>query len=171
MRLSKTSATTNTTNPVGLRQPRVADGSRIHRLAAETGVLDTNSVYAYVLWCHDFATTSVVAETDDGELAGFVTGYQRPDDPSVLMVWQVGVDAKFRGQGIAARMLHHLFDVFADAGVRAMHTTISPDNEASQRLFASVAQQRGLSLSRRPLFAAADLGDGHEDEDLYILAP
>ncbi|GED97507.1 L-2,4-diaminobutyric acid acetyltransferase [Gordonia crocea] len=142
----------------------------MHRLAVDTGVLDANTVYAYVLWCHDFAATSVVAEVD-GEFAGFVTGYQRPADPSVLMVWQVAVDGRQRGRGIAAAMLNHLIDGFADSGVRAMHTTISPDNEASQRLFSSVAQRRGLTFTRRPLFAATDLGDGHEAEDLYVLAP
>lgn len=141
----------------------------MHRLAVDTGVLDANTPYAYVLWCHDFSSTSVVAEVD-GEFAGFVTGYQRPDDPSTLMVWQVAVDAAFRGRGIAALMLEHLVDDFASAGIRQLHTTISPDNTASQRLFAAVAARRGLSFSRRPLFVAADLGDGHEDEDLYVLA-
>ncbi|MFT4199318.1 diaminobutyrate acetyltransferase [Gordonia sp. (in: high G+C Gram-positive bacteria)] len=170
MRLSQTSATTNTSGPVAFRQPRTSDGARIHRLAADTGVLDVNSVYAYVLWCHDFSSTSVVAEVG-GRIAGFITGYRRPDDPSVLMVWQVGVDEEFRGRGIAAGMLHHLLDLVAVLGVHVLHTTISPDNEASQRLFASVAQRRGLTVTRRPLFAARELGDGHEDEDLYVLAP
>lgn len=170
MRQSKTSATTNTTGEVALRQPRIADGALMHRLAVATGVLDANTMYAYVLWCHDFTSTSVVAEVD-GVLAGFVTGYQRPDDSAVLMVWQVAVDDRFRGRGIAASMLNHLLDTGADLGIRVMNTTISPDNEASQRLFAAVAKRRGLTFSRRPLFAAADLGDGHEDEDLYVLAP
>ncbi|QKT06896.1 diaminobutyrate acetyltransferase [Gordonia sp. X0973] len=169
MRLSQTSATTNS-ETVTLRSPRISDGAAMHRLAEATGVLDANTLYAYVLWCHDFAATSVVAEVD-GEFAGFVTGYRKPDDPSILMVWQVAVDERFRGRGIGARMLHGLLDAVADSGCRALHTTISPDNDASQRLFASVAQRRGLSLSRRPLFAAADLGGAHEPEDLYVLAP
>ena len=142
----------------------------MHRLAGDTGVLDVNSVYAYVLWCHDFPSTSVVAEVD-GELAGFVTGYRRPAAPSVLMVWQVAVDDRLRGRGVAARMLNHLLDGVAPGGASRLHTTISPDNTASQALFAAVAKQRGLTLSRRPLFAATDLGDGHEPEDLYILEP
>ena len=123
------------------------------RVARDSQTLDLNSSYAYLLWARDFAATSVVAERD-GAVVGFVSGYVRPDSPETLMVWQVAVDDAFRGHGIAARMLHHLFDRGARRGVVAMHTTISPDNEASQRLFASVANARGLRFERRDLFAA-----------------
>ncbi|AFA73006.1 L-2,4-diaminobutyric acid acetyltransferase EctA [Gordonia polyisoprenivorans VH2] len=152
------------------RVPSVADGTRLWEIAKDSQVLDVNSSYAYVLWCRDFAETSIVAEVD-GRTAGFVTGYRRPSDPSTLMVWQVAVDDAYRGHGIAATMLHRLFDRAARRGVVAMHTTISPDNVASQRLFASVAAARGLRFARRDLFAAGDFPDAHEPEDLYLLEP
>ena len=52
-----------------------------------------------------------------------------------------------------------------------MTTVCHPDSGKVTATFAAVAKQRGLTLSRRPLFAATDLGDGHEPEDLYILEP
>src|SRR5690625_3800310 len=85
-------------------RPTVDDGADMWRLAKATGVLDLNSSYAYLMWCRDFADTSIVARRD-GELAGFVTGFIRPSAPAALMVWQVATAAKFRGQGIAATML------------------------------------------------------------------
>ncbi|MEP9391623.1 diaminobutyrate acetyltransferase [Gordonia sp. VNQ95] len=152
------------------RIPTVTDGTRLWEIARDSRVLDVNSSYAYVLWCSDFAETSIVAEVD-GRAVGFVTGYRRPSDPSTLMVWQVAVDDDHRGHGIAAAMLHRLFDRTAERGIVAMHTTISPDNVASQRLFASVAAARGLRFDRRDLFAATDFPDAHEPEDLYLLEP
>ncbi|GAC58832.1 L-2,4-diaminobutyric acid acetyltransferase [Gordonia hirsuta DSM 44140 = NBRC 16056] len=152
-----------------LRQPAVADGIRLWEIARDSQVLDTNSSYAYVLWCHDFSTTSIVAE-HDGRPVGFVTGYRRPDRPDVLMVWQVAVDADQRGGGIAASMLTGLFERCRAEGVSSMQTTISPDNVASQRLFTGVAKSLGLDLKVGPLFAATDFPDAHLREDLYDLA-
>lgn len=163
-------APTTTTIDIAYRQPRVADGARLWEIASDSRVLDVNSSYSYVLWCHDFATSSIVAEVDD-QVIGFVTGYRRQGDPSTIMVWQVAVDDAFRGRGIAATLLHNLFDRVQRHGVVAMHTTISPDNTASQRLFESVARARGLHFARRDLFSAGDFPDSHLPEDLYILEP
>lgn len=167
---SQTSTTPPSVHPVTYRRPTAADGIAIWQIAADSQVLDVNSSYAYVLWCQDFADTSIIAEVDSRPV-GFVTGYRRPENPSALMVWQVAVDASQRGRGIAAAMLHALFDRCAQQGATAMHTTISPDNVASQKLFASVAQQRGLRFERSDFFAAELFGPGHESEDLYRLEP
>ncbi|MEZ5211886.1 diaminobutyrate acetyltransferase [Gordonia sp. (in: high G+C Gram-positive bacteria)] len=151
------------------RPPTVADGIRLHAIARDSAVLDVNSGYAYVLWCHDFSGTSIVAEYQ-GRAVGFVTGYRKPSRPDVLMIWQVAVDADQRGRGIAARMLTDLFERCRADGVTSMQTTISPDNLGSQRLFAAVAKTLGLGFHRESLFAAHDFPDAHLPEDLYILA-
>ena len=136
-------------------------------VARDTGVLDLNSTYAYTLWAKEFADASVVAEVD-GKVVGFVTGFIRPSEPDTIFVWQVGVDADQRGKKLAARMLHAILDRLAPEVVR-LRTTISPDNEASQRLFGSVARDRGKELVREDYLQAADLGEGHEPEDLYSI--
>ncbi|MBD1321647.1 diaminobutyrate acetyltransferase [Gordonia hankookensis] len=167
---SQTRTAPTTALAVDYRQPTADDGMRLWEIASDSKVLDVNSSYAYVLWCHDFATTSIVAEVD-GHPVGFVTGYRRQTDPSTIMVWQVAVDDNYRGHGIAGTMLHRLLDRTQRSGVVAMHTTISPDNAASQRLFESVADARGLRFERRDLFAAEQFPGAHEPEDLYILEP
>ncbi|WP_308217070.1 hypothetical protein [Streptomyces noursei] len=45
--------------------------------------LDTNSPYFSLLWCRDFAATSVVARDGDTS-CGFVTGFTRPRQPDTL---------------------------------------------------------------------------------------
>ncbi|MCX6471439.1 diaminobutyrate acetyltransferase [Williamsia herbipolensis] len=166
----QTSATLTTTPEVSFREPDVADGVRLWEIARDSEVLDLNSSYAYVLWCQDYARTSIVAEVD-GTVVGFVTGYVRPQAPDTVMVWQVAVDADQRGLGLAGRMLSALMDRVETDSITRMQTTISPDNEASQKLFTSFAERRDMTISRRDYFAPEDFPDSHEPEDLYTIAP
>ena len=159
---------------VTITEPESSDGPQLWRLARDSGVLDMNSSYAYLLWCRDFASTSAVARMD-GAVVGFVTGFLRPEAPDTVMIWQVAVDAGQRGRNLAGLMLHAVVDRLSPQGVRWMHTTISPSNEASIRLFTALARARGTEIERRALFAPEDFpteepGD-HEAEDLYVIGP
>ena len=152
---------------IDVRTPELEDGQHLWRLAKDTAVLDLNSSYSYLLWCRDFADTSVIARIG-GEPAGFVTGYTRPENPDTLMIWQVAVDENFRGHGLASTMLNELAD---RTGALRMETTITDDNAASNRLFQAFAEKRGAGFDRRPLFTPDLYPDGHDTEYLYEIAP
>ncbi|WP_394435107.1 diaminobutyrate acetyltransferase [Streptomyces sp. SGAir0957] len=156
-----------------LDQPGVADGAAIWRIARDSKVLDLNSSYSYLLWCRDFAATSAVARDEDGEVAGFVTGYTRPDRPGTLVVWQIAVDSAHRGHGLAGELLDGLAaKVIAERQVTTVETTITPDNEASQALFRSFARRHGAGVERTVLFDAGLFpDDGHLPEELYRIGP
>lgn len=151
--------------------PTPTEGAELWNLAREVGNLDVNSRYAYVLWCRDFAATSVVARDPLGVIAGFVTGYRRPDAPDVYFVWQVAVAPGFRRRGLARRMLDHAVLRMRSNGVRYVETTVTPDNKASMRLFESFAQANGADLTRDVLFSEQELGSGHEPEVLHRIGP
>ncbi|RZQ61744.1 diaminobutyrate acetyltransferase [Amycolatopsis suaedae] len=156
-----------------IESPTKADGAALWRIARDSRKLDLNSAYAYLLWCHDFADTSVVARVD-GEAVGFVIGYRKPSAPQTLLVWQVAVDASQRGKGLAGELLDALFDRVTRQGVRYLDTTITPDNEASIRLFSSFAKRWDTDLEHSELFSAADFPDDdgeHQPEDLYRIGP
>lgn len=153
---------------IAIDHPGIADGAELHRIATESQVLDVNSRYAYLLWCRDFAGTSVVARRGV-DLVGFVTGYRRPDRPEVLFVWQVAVDAAARGSGVAGRMLDGL--VARVPGVTALETTVTDDNAASRALFAAFAARHGAELERTELFGSDVLGGRHEPEILHRISP
>ena len=155
---------------VAFRAPRLEDGAALWRIARDSKVLDLNSSYTYLMWCRDFAQTSVVA-TVDGQVGGFVTGFLRPERDDTVMVWQVAVDAEHRGHGLARRMLDALVDGLADRSVRRMETTITADNEASIALFSSFAQGRGAAMKREPVFPAELFPDGHDTELLFRIGP
>ncbi|MGP9021526.1 diaminobutyrate acetyltransferase [Streptomyces sp. BR1] len=149
--------------------PRVEDGAAIWRIARDSEVLDLNSSYSYLLWCRDFAATSLVARDGAGEPVAFVTGYIRPERPQTLVVWQVAVDRDQRGRGLAGTLLEALTSKVADShGVRLVETTVTPDNTASDRLFTAFAERRGTAPHREVLFERVLFPeDGHQPEVLY----
>lgn len=152
---------------MSVEAPEITDGVACWRLAAASRVLDVNSRYAYVLWCRDFADTSVVARKD-GAVIGFITGYLRPSDPATLLVWQVAVDEQARGSGVAAAMLDALV---GRVPARHVETTITPDNAASVALFTAFARRAGAALQRSELFGSDLLGADHEPELLFRIGP
>ncbi|ADD45441.1 diaminobutyrate acetyltransferase [Stackebrandtia nassauensis] len=155
---------------VGFEPPTIRDGERLWQLALDSRTLDVNSRYSYLLWCRDFAETSVVAR-HDGEAVGFITGYRRPGSPGTLFIWQVAVADSHRRQGLARRMLDNLAARLIPQGITALEATVTPDNLPSTRLFTSFAEARGAELTRDELFSGQLLGEGHLAEILFRIAP
>ncbi|MBL8436600.1 MAG: diaminobutyrate acetyltransferase [Zoogloeaceae bacterium] len=147
--------------------PRLADAPRIHALVSQCPPLDLNSTYAYLLLCHHFTDTCVVARHGQ-ELLGFISAYQPPHRPGVLFVWQVAVAKAARGEGLGQQMLIHLVSRPGIAGIDLLETTVSPSNIPSRRMFEAFAAARDAQVSEAPLFAARDFGgEDHEDEVLF----
>lgn len=163
-----TTARPTTTGRVSFREPSLDDGGDLWRIACDSQTLDVNSSYSYLLWCRDYAATSVLAEVD-GSPGGFVTGYTRPESADTLMVWQVAVDDAHRGRGIARSMLEELADRVEDA--HWMETTITDDNEASIGLFTRFAERRDAAITRSELFTSTHFPDDHAPERLYRIGP
>lgn len=161
--------------PGVLRPPCGSDALAIRDLVAETGVLDLNSAYAYLLLSTDFAHTSIVADLA-GDLQGFITGYQPPTRPGVLFVWQVAVAPRAQRGGLAAAMLDTLVQrVRSESNGRPLtvEATVSPGNASSRAFFGAFARRHGVPLSESPHFTADQLDpDGaHEDEPLLSIGP
>lgn len=156
-----------------IESPTKADGAALWRIARDSRKLDLNSPYAYLLWCRDFAETSVVAKVD-GSPVGFVIAYRRPQAPDTALVWQVAVDASQRGQGLGGTLLDELFKRLSGQGVRYLETTITPGNKASINLFTSFARRWDAALESSTLFAGTDFpsdDEAHEQEDLFRIGP
>lgn len=155
---------------IELRHPTIDDGQAIWELVRATGVLDVNSVYAYVSICRHFADTGVVA-VDGDAIVGFVTAYRKPAEPAVLFVWQVAVAEAGRGQGLATRMLAWLLTEPGCTYVHHIETTVTPSNDPSRRLFESIARALDTDCRVAPCFSADQLGQGHEPEELFRIGP
>lgn len=155
---------------LSFRNATFGDGAGIWRLVGETGVLDLNSPYAYLMMGNWFAETSVVAEAGD-RLAGFVIGFVPPRQAGTVFVWQVGVAGAMRGRGLGGRML----DVLARRSpgpVRFLEATVTPSNRASEALFRGFARRHAAPCAVSDLFPAQAFPiGGHEAERLFRIGP
>lgn len=153
------------------REPTVEDGAGMWGLVRDTGVLDLNSSYSYLILAEHFSDTCIVAERG-GAVVGFVTAYIPPKQPDTLFVWQVGVAEGERGNGLASRMLDELLQRPACAGVSYLDATVTPSNGPSSALFRSFARGRGTVCTVQEGFDE-DLfpGTGHEPEMLFRIGP
>lgn len=153
-----------------LRRPTIEDASEMWQLVIDSGTLDRNSPYLYLLLCRDFAETCLLAESV-GTVVGFVSAYRLPKDPSVLFVWQVGVRASARRQGLGLSMLQRLI-ADADNSIRFVEATVSPSNTPSRRLFESLARELGASMVDEDGFTETLFpSGGHEAEPLIRIGP
>lgn len=151
-----------------MRTPSVVDGAQLWTLIRAIPGLDLNSPYCYFLLAEHFADTCVLADWA-GEFAGAVVAYRKPSDPRTLFVWQVAVPAAYRGRGIGRAMLEHLVAAVAPVRVEA---TVAPSNEASRRMFRSLARAWDAAAEFRPWLAPDHFPEpGHEAEELLRIGP
>ncbi|MGG1551344.1 diaminobutyrate acetyltransferase [Paenibacillus ferrarius] len=149
-----------------IRTVRSDEGQFIWQSVVESQKLDINSAYCYIMLCHYFSETCWVAEVE-GNMAGFVTAFIHPSQPEVLFVWQIAVSAKHRGKGLAQKLLQQLLASEHCRHVRYVETTISPDNEASKRLFAKIAEELDAPIVEGEGFPVSLFpAHGHADERL-----
>jgi len=149
------------------RRPELADAPAIHALVDECEPLELNSQYAYMLLCTHFSETCAVAELE-GDLVGFVSGYLKPVDSSVLFIWQVAVSAAARGRGVGKGLLNTVLSCPACAHVRHLEATVTPSNRASWALFRGVARDRGTSCTEQTIFRDEDFGPNHHEEEQLV---
>ncbi|WP_370263869.1 diaminobutyrate acetyltransferase [Limnobacter sp.] len=149
---------------VVLRHPTLEDGTAIFDLVDACKPLDLNSHYLYLLQCSHFASTCVVA-TLHGEPVAWVSGYVPPQQPNTFFVWQVAVGQKARGMGLGKQLIEWV--VGQQQGITKIHTSITPDNEASWGLFKSLARRWGSDLTQADWFdSQAHFGGRHATEVL-----
>jgi len=155
---------------VRFRTLSLDDGRTVFGLVQESGVLEANSAYAYLLLCSDFGDAGVIAEDSNGDALGFVVGYRPPTRPTTMFVWQVGVHSAARGRGIGGRLLDALFRLNPDA--THLEATVAPSNEASKRLFTAFARCWGAPCEVGEGFVPAHFpGANHEAEERYRIGP
>lgn len=165
------SAPSTTMGDLTFRTPRVTDASAVWQLSRESGALDENSPYAYLLVCSHFAATSVVVE-QDGNLVAFASCYRPPTSPEAVFVWQIAVHASLRGRGVGRAVLDAVLDQPANRDATHVEATVTASNDPSQRLFRSLAADLDAPCHTSVLFPAEAFPSmGHEAELLFRIGP
>ena len=154
-----------------MREPRPDDAAALWRLVRDSGSLDLNSPYVYLLICTDHAATSVVATDEHDRPVGFVAAYRPPPEPDAAFVWQVGVAERARGQGLAKRLLKAMLSREANHDARVLTATVTPGNAASLALFRRVASDLSAGVEEHERFPADVFPEGHEPEVELRIGP
>lgn len=160
----------STTDPdrIVFRLPRYGDGARVWALVRDAGALELNTPYCYLMMCGYFGATCLLAEQAGG-LVGAVIGFAVPDRPDTVFVWQVGVAATHRGLGLATALLERLV---RQTRARFIEATVTPSNDASQRLFLGLARRSRTGCETCTGFpASAFPGGAHEEEVAFRVGP
>ena len=113
------------------RRPERADHARIMEVIDDWWGGRRLSALVPALFLEHFAGTSYVAETHDGDLAGFLVGFRSQDHPDEAYVHFLGVHPDHRRAGLG-RELHDRFAAqVASDGVRRVRCVTSTVNTAS----------------------------------------
>lgn len=156
---------------IRFRKSTIEDGAAIWRLARDSGTLDLNSPYTYLMMSQFFAETCVVAE-EDGAPVGFIVGFRMPPRPESIFVWQVASARSQQGRGLATRMIGELLIRHAASGGSYLEATVTPSNTASQKLFRGIARRLDVPCRETPEFESAHFPEGgHEEEVLFRIGP
>lgn len=94
------------------------------------GGRDLTSLLQELFFTH-FASTSLVAEDDDGHMAGFLIGFPSVDDPSAAYIHFVGVRPDQRGLGLGSALYSEFSDAMGARGVTTLRCITSPVNTDS----------------------------------------
>lgn len=154
-----------------LQQPDSTLGAKVHQLIRECPPLDGNSLYCNLLQCSHFADTSVAAFIDH-RLVGFISAYIKPQQTDTLFIWQVAVHASARQQGLALAMLQHILARPSCQQIHYLETTITENNQASWRLFESLADRLQAPNHKQVLFDKEQhFQHQHDSEWLMRIGP
>jgi L-2,4-diaminobutyric acid acetyltransferase len=154
------------------RPPIIEDGAFIWQLARDSGMLDLNSTYCYLILCRDFAKTCAVAEAN-GKILGFVTAYLPPDRKDTLFIWQISVNSEYRRQGIATNLIQELLqrsDICCSANY--LEASIGARNQASRALIIALARKLDCGLTEQPCFPTTLFPEkNREAENFFRIGP
>lgn len=163
--------TLKTGDKVEFKTPTADDGKEMFRIVKESKVLDVNSSYSYLMWGKYFNETSIIAQHEDGVI-GFVTGFLKPESPDTLFIWQVAVDPKFRGNGLATKLISRLISKLKNQNIRYIEATVTPSNEPSSNLFKGLAKKYETKCEIFECFSEDQFPDpSHEAELAYQIGP
>jgi ribosomal protein S18 acetylase RimI-like enzyme len=114
-----------------IREAGPADYGRvIQHVDAWWGGREMASMLPRLFFVH-FEGTSFVAETEDGQLAGFLCGFVSQTAPDEAYVHLLGVAPSRRGSGLGHELYERFFEAARAQGRTLVRCVTSPANEAS----------------------------------------
>lgn len=150
--------------------PSTNDATGIFHIAQGTSQLDRYPEYFYLLWCRDFKKTSLVVKKSNN-IAGFIIGYSRPDDPKTLLIWQQAMNKEIINKGIGVKLLYNLTKKCSQEGTRFIEATIDPNNRGAERTLTGISKLFKTKISKQDIFDEEIFSTKHHKEILVRVGP
>jgi ribosomal protein S18 acetylase RimI-like enzyme len=99
-----------------IREPRPEDHGRVIAALGEWMPGSRAEELLPRLYLTHFASTSLVAEADDGSLAGFVVAFESQATAGVGYIHFVWVSPEYRGSGVGRALYTGVFDLLRERG-------------------------------------------------------
>lgn len=113
------------------RRPTPDDHARIHGVIDEWWGHRSLRQLLPRLYLEHMASTSWVAESADGRLAGFLVGFVSPDHPDTAYAHMIGTDPNVRQRGIGRSLYERFFADVASRGAVRVTAITWPGNRQS----------------------------------------
>lgn len=109
----------------------------ICRLARATDGIVGHPLHVYRI-LHDHFGRFMLAARDQGELVGFQQGFPSTEREGVYFLWQIGIRADSRMNGLAGDLVREAERLARGAGCTAVQATVDVRNVPSRSLFTSL---------------------------------
>jgi GNAT superfamily N-acetyltransferase len=113
------------------RRPTEADYPQISRVIDDWWGGRKMDVLLPRLWLQHFTSTSWLAESPEGELAGFLIGFLSPDHADVAYCHMLATHPSLRGQGVGRALYERFFEDARAAGRAIVKAVTWPANRTS----------------------------------------
>ena len=145
------------------RRPIEADYPRISRVVDDWWGGRKMDVLLPRLWLQHFTGTSWIAETPEGELAGFLIGFLSPDHPDIAYCHMLATNPSLRSQGMGRALYERFFEDARGSGRSIVTAVTWPANRTSLAFhramgFEIVRGEGSQNLYGTPALAGHDFG-------------
>jgi ribosomal protein S18 acetylase RimI-like enzyme len=122
------------------------------------------------LWLQHFTGTSWLAETIDGNLAGFLVGFHSPDHPDVAYCRMIATNPNLRLRGLGRALYERFFEDARGAGRHEVRAITWPGNRASIAFHRAIGFEVAAGPGSQNLYGTpAQPGYDFDREDRTIM--
>ena len=107
---------------------------------------------AHPIFFYELGKHALIAETDEGDLVGFLLGFVAPTDPATAYIHLVGIHPDHRRQGVGKLLYQEFISRCQKAGAARMKAIAAPGNDGSVRFHEAL----GFRASEEQDYAGRD---------------
>jgi ribosomal protein S18 acetylase RimI-like enzyme len=157
---------------VGFRRPTEADHAAVVAVADEWWAGRRVRRLLPRLWFRHFASTSWIAQTDDGRLAGFLVGFVSPDRPDEACVHMAATNPNLRRRGIGRALFARFADDVTARGVVRVSAVIRPEDRPAVEFLRAIGFDAFAGPGTERIHgvpALADYDGEGEDRAVFVM--